>query len=339
MTQRDFWRITLDTNPDFCNINCIMCEDHSPLLPDRKTGERAPRRPKMPVDLLEKTIRDAARLGIREVIPSTMGEPLTYPHFERFIDLCAELGLKLNLTTNGTFPKGRIAQTVEDWAHRIVPVASDIKISWNGASACTQEKIMPGTTLATHVDNAQRFIRVRDAEATNRCSMTMQLTFMKDNLQEIPDLVRLAIDLGFDRIKGHQLWVHFREMHSQDLRTPEMAGKWNAVVDECEAIVTASNQGRERPFVLDNFHRIDLEETRQATGDCPFLGREIWIDPTGRFNVCCAPDQLRRGLGDFGNVRETPLSDIIESAAYRDLQQNYKTRELCKTCTMRRPDV
>ncbi len=340
MTEQKFWRITLDTNPDFCNINCIMCEDHSPFRQTNEAGMRAVRRPKMPVDMLEQTIRDAARLGIREVIPSTMGEPLTYPHFERFIDLCDNLGLKLNLTTNGTFPMGRIAKTVEDWAAQIAPVASDVKISWNGATENTQAQIMPGTDLETHKENARRFIQVRDDMADqNRCTVTMQLTFMKRNLNEIPALVRLALELGFDRIKGHQLWVHFSEMANQDLRTPEMAGQWNAVVDECEAIVTSANQGRERPFVLENFHRINRADERKANGDCPFLGREIWIDPTGRFNVCCAPDQLRRSLGDFGNVRENSLSDIINGPAYKELQKNYETHALCRTCTMRRPDV
>ena len=36
----------------------------------------------------------------------------------------------------------------------------------------------------------------------------------------------------------------------------------------------------------------------------------------GRFNPCCAPDALRRTLGDFGNVNNTSLYDIWESAAY-----------------------
>lgn len=341
MTHQDFWRITLDTNPDHCNINCLMCEDHSPYLPDRGTGIRAPRRPKMKVSLLEKTIRDAARLGIREVIPSTMGEPLTYPHFERFIELCAELGLKLNLTTNGTFPKGRTASTVEDWAHRIVPIASDVKISWNGARAGTQAHIMRGTTLETHLENARRFIHVRDGyTGQERCSVTMQLTFMQDNLSEIPDMVRLAIRLGFDRIKGHHLWVHFKQMEGQDLRgAPQLAERWNRVVEECVSVVAEANGSGDRTFALDNFHRMDPANARNATGPCPFLGREIWIDPTGRFNACCAPDQLRRRLGEFGNVNETPLADIVASPAYRKLQRTYRGHALCRTCTMRRLDV
>ena len=27
------WRITFDTNPDDCNLNCVMCEEHSPTAP------------------------------------------------------------------------------------------------------------------------------------------------------------------------------------------------------------------------------------------------------------------------------------------------------------------
>jgi hypothetical protein len=30
------WRITFDTNPDDCNLSCIMCEDHSPYSDTRE---------------------------------------------------------------------------------------------------------------------------------------------------------------------------------------------------------------------------------------------------------------------------------------------------------------
>ena len=33
------WRITFDTNPDTCNLNCIMCEEFSPYSQSEK--ERA----------------------------------------------------------------------------------------------------------------------------------------------------------------------------------------------------------------------------------------------------------------------------------------------------------
>ena len=116
-----------------------------------------------------------------------MGEPLLYPHFDTFLDLCEELGLSLNLTTNGTFPSSEKNHNVEYWAKRIVPLASDVKISWNGATQDTQSKIMLGTELEEHIENAKRFIEVRDQHAdTHYCSVTMQLTFMRDNLEGNP---------------------------------------------------------------------------------------------------------------------------------------------------------
>ncbi len=60
----------------------------------------------MPIELLRaRSFVEAAQNGMREMIPSTMGEPLLYDYFEEILDLCREHGVKLNLTTNGTFPR------------------------------------------------------------------------------------------------------------------------------------------------------------------------------------------------------------------------------------------
>ena len=49
------------------------------------------------------------------------------------------------------------------------------------------------------------------------------------------------------------------------------------------------------------------------------------------------PDALRRTLGNFGNVNDTSLFDIWESAEYRDLQANFMENTLCRGCNMRIP--
>ncbi|MEZ4462643.1 MAG: glycosyltransferase [bacterium] len=133
--QRGPWRITFDTNPDTCNLRCIMCEEHSPHSP-LQAKRRADGRPRrlMPLEMIERVVADAAPHGLREIIPSTMGEPLLYEHFEGILALCEQYGVKLNLTTNGTFPR----LGAEAWAHQIVPVTSDVKISWNGATKATR---------------------------------------------------------------------------------------------------------------------------------------------------------------------------------------------------------
>ena len=157
------WRITFDTNPDDCNLHCIMCEEFSPfstLQSERRISARPKRR--MDISLIRRVLEESRGTPLREIIPSTMGEPLLYRHFDEIIDLCHEYGVRLNLTTNGTFPKkGPTA-----WAERIVPVATDVKISWNGASKGTQEAIMVGTRWEKVLGNVREFISVRDAHAT-----------------------------------------------------------------------------------------------------------------------------------------------------------------------------
>ena len=55
------WRITFDTNPDDCNLNCVMCEEHSPYSPSHKArvkGELEYRR--MDIETIERVIADCA---------------------------------------------------------------------------------------------------------------------------------------------------------------------------------------------------------------------------------------------------------------------------------------
>jgi len=47
---------------------------------------------------------------------------------------------------------------------------------------------------------------------------------------------------------------------------------------------------------------------------------------------------LRKTLGDFGNIENTSIEEVLKSEVYRNLVRNYKQIELCKTCNMRKPN-
>ena len=317
-----------------------MCEDHSPYSTTQSDRRKAGR-PKrlMGIDLIRRVMEESKGRGLREIIPSTMGEPLLYRHFDEILGLCAEYGVKLNLTTNGTFPR----RGARAWAERIVPVTSDVKVSWNGATKATQENVMLGSNWETVLDNLRTFIAVRDSHAArggNRCRVTFQLTFMEINVNELPDIVKLAADLGVDRVKGHHLWVHFSEIRRQSMRrSQEAIARWNAVVDAAHELVEQHRLPRGDRVLLENIFRLDVDDVGDIApgGVCPFLGQEAWVASDGRFNPCCAPDALRRTLGYFGNVNRASLYDIWESREYKDLQANYLQNTLCQGCNMRRP--
>lgn len=334
------WRITFDTNPDDCNLRCVMCEDHSVHSPQKqqRINNKIPHR-RMDIEIIERVIAECAPHGLREIIPSTMGEPLVYKHMLRIIALCREYGVKMNLTTNGTFPKLGAAR----WAELIVPVSSDVKISWNGADAESQNAVMVGNQYQKGIEKLRTFIKFRNAHAAgggNYCSVTLQMTFMEMNLEQVPRVVEFAIAEDIDRVKGHHLWAHFKEIANQDLRrNQDSIARWNTVSKECHRIAEQNLLPSGKRIRLENIYEIDPEHGSDLppTATCPFLRREAWVNHSGRFDPCCAPDLLRRTLGDFGDVSTNGLLTIWNSPQYANLAENYMQHGVCRKCNMRKP--
>lgn len=334
------WRITFDTNPDDCNLKCVMCEEHSPhsTLQAARRANGIPKR-RMDIAMIRRVLESCRGTRLREIIPSTMGEPLLYKHFDEIIDLCAEFGVKMNLTTNGTFPGRGAGQ----WARRIVPVTSDTKISINGAMAATQEAIMLGTEWESIIENVRTFIDERDRHARdggNRCRVTFQTTFLESNVSELPAMVRLAASLGVDRVKGHHLWAHFAQIQGLSMRRSRASvQRWNQIVTETEKAVAECPLPSGKRVLLDNIHPLNADDPGDIApgGPCPFLGEEAWVSAEGRFGPCCAPDAQRRTLGDFGTLNDTTMMTIWNSPAYQNLNANYREHRLCQTCNMRKP--
>lgn len=334
------WRITFDTNPDYCNYACVMCECFSPYSNVKEDKKAKGIKPKiMPIHTIRKVIEEAAGTPLREIIPSTMGEPLMYKNFGEIINLCHEFGLKLNLTTNGSF----VIKGAKKWAELLVPVLSDIKISWNGATKKTHEEIMRGAKWEEVTENLITFLDVRDKYLKNTgrtCSVTLQLTFLETNLPELYDLAKMAIELGVDRIKGHHLWAHFEEIKDLSMRrNSDSIERWNNEVKRLYELRERMLLPNGRKIKLENFTILDSGgvEDLAPGGSCPFLGKEAWVNPEGKFSPCCAPDELRKQLGDFGNVNEVKLEEIWQGKDYKNLQKNYLNYDLCKTCNMRKP--
>jgi len=335
------WRITFDTNPDDCNLKCIMCEEHSIYSKcqiDRKKEGRPRRR--MSIDLMRKILEESKGSPLEEIIPSTMGEPLLFRQFNEIIALCHEFNVKMNLTTNGTFPK----YGATEWAKKIVPIGSDVKISWNGATKKTSELIMIGSNFEERVQNVHDFIKVRDeiaAQGGNFCRVTFQLTFIESGLEEIPEVVKLAASLGVNRVKGHHLWVFTKEMEGESMRrSKEAIQRWNEIAIKSIEMAELHRLPNGEKVLLENIY--PLEETAETElvpdGVCPFLGKEAWVSAEGHFGPCCAPAEDRKQLGDFGTLQDRSIEEIWESDAYKKLQKNYLKHAVCKRCNMRKSE-
>ncbi len=324
------WRLTLVTNPDDCNLSCPMCECGAARRPG------PPRR--MDPALAARLVREGAAAGLAEVIPSTLGEPLLWPGLDALVDLCAELGVALNLTTNGTFPgRGPAA-----WAARLVKVASDVKISWNGARAGTAEAIMPGLDFGAAVEAVRTLVAARDAHARaggRRCRVSFQVTAQEGNVAELPDVVRLAAALGVDRVKVNQLQPRLPGLAPLSLRRDVAAlRRWNAAAAAARAAAEEARLPGGGQVLLENVAPLALDPAAPAPpGPCRFVGREAWIHPDGRFAPCPHPAAARGELGDFGGVAARPLAGAWGDPRFRAFVARWEEHPVCRSCPLRRP--
>jgi glycosyltransferase involved in cell wall biosynthesis len=321
------WRITFDTNPGICNLRCQMCEVHSDYNTDRVSIKELP---VMDFKVIEEIVLEGASRGLKEIIPSTMGEPLLYKDFEKMVDLCKKTGIKMNLTTNGTFP----GKTVNEWAHILLPICSDIKISQNEWIDNPNPTIMKGTTPKNAFNSMKEFLRVREELSTDgiKCAtLTSQVTFLKKNLDDIEKIIENYSSMGVDRVKGHHLWITWEQLHGEAImESKELIEEWNAKVDRYFS--------KAKDMKLQNFDKISIVSDLKTNDNnklCPFLGKEAWIAPDGTFNVCCAPDKERKTLGYYGNVLETQFSTLWHSKKYKELVNNWGAFSVCKKCNMR----
>ena len=335
----NFWRLTLDTNPEDCNLNCIMCEEHSKYsdFKQKLFENSGVKKRLMPPEWIEKIFKEAKQLDVQEIIPSTMGEPLLYKNIDLFFELAKQFEIKINLTTNGTFPR----KNVVEWAKQIIPVTSDTKISLNGATKKTAENIMIGLNFEKQIKNIREFVAFRNKYFKNNgyySRITLQLTFLQSNMHELPEIIKLAANLDVDRIKGHHLWTHFKEIEDLSFKKNiNSMQKWNKIIVRTLEAVEKFRKPNGQKILLEQIDYLKPTKTKEVPyeHECPFLEKELWISATGKISPCCAPNDLRNSLGYFGNYPKTSILKVLNSENYQNLVKNYKSNKLCKTCVMR----
>lgn len=319
-------RVTLLTNPDVCNLHCPLCFLNQRALrncdvancngerpPDNNRGRRALGMGEMPFEIAKAAIekyaaeRDASgKRLLREVIPSTMGEPLLYSHFDELLEFCRALEIPLNLTTNGTFP-GKWGSDAA--MELLLRSCCDIKVSYlaserfDGWKANVEKLVRLRDKLREKAGcedadcaGTETFSSVDAKNAKSRvATVSLQVTLHKKNLQDVPELVSWASAIGIDRIKWNKVVVlsvssqELREMYALDdaqlesLRNEFRSGVYSALSVKHEGSLFFSDS-------------VDLCAVGGKCESCPFAD-EVWVWPDGHEDHCPNPEK-RFGGGE-----------------------------------------
>ena len=324
-------RVTLLTNPDVCNLRCPLCFLNQRALrncnarsaengngdcpPDNgrerffycNKERRALGMGEMNFEIaraaVEKYAADRDASGkrlLREVIPSTMGEPLLYSHFDELLELCKLLEIPLNLTTNGTFP-GKWGSDAA--MELLLRSCSDIKVSYlaseqfDGWKANVEKLVRVRDKLRKKAGcedadcaGTETFSSVDAKIAKSRvATVSLQVTLHKKNLQEVSELVSWASAIGIDRIKWNKVVLlsvaprALREMYALDDALLESLRK-----ELRTGALSVSNVKHEGSLFFKNC--ADQCAVGGKCESCPFAD-EVWVWPDGHEDHCPNPER------------------------------------------------
>lgn len=165
----------------FCNFNCIMCHVHF---------EGAMSRRKLDLDIVLKRLKSA---GLEEkwLLIASGYEGTAHPDFAHFANGVSDIGMKLELTTNGSLLTKKLVSEIKDANFKYVT------LSFDGSTKETFEYIREGSNFERTVGNIENF---RESLRPHGTYFNVNHTTMQRNLDEIPDTVRFWDDRDIDQI-------------------------------------------------------------------------------------------------------------------------------------------
>jgi MoaA/NifB/PqqE/SkfB family radical SAM enzyme len=312
--------LDISTN-DLCGLACNMC------------GNRQERRDPhtMLPDEVRALVAEAAAWGIRRVALTGAGEPFRDPQMREHVRYANELGHLVTITTNG-FPISE--KLAEELADRVV----SISVSIHGATDAMHDAIVGVPKAAENAWRAvRRLVAAKRARKVSKLSINVSTVIQRQNLLEMPALVRRAhsegctginlqpVNLQHGSFRGDaivrrdDLVLLSRLWPSEDQREAReaMFDELDALKRELGAFMHAS---AERLSLVRRYFR---DSSRDALGVSCRVGEAfLAIDHRGQIKPCY------RLPWSHGDARLTSVRALWNSQAYA------RTRALVDACPL-----
>lgn len=300
-----------------CNLKCEMC--------------RYWRIAKQQLEL--NTICDvldgAASLGCQKVHFSG-GEVTLHADLEEAIRRAADLGMRVNLTSNGIVMDKRRARR---WIESGLRSAS---FSLDGVESRTHDKIRGVDGAWKRTVRSVRILQREIVRRRAKLRIRINTVLSRQNLRQLPGLIELAGRLGAVDV----LPMPIDGKTVPRPREREIALFNRDIVPECARLRTEFGMpvdaGRLYPFGRTEEEIRMAAEGRYAFGHydrhpcyAPWL--HAFISHTGDVFACC---MTRERMPSLGNVREQPLTEIFQGTAYQSFRRSMRQERLavCSNC-------
>lgn len=297
-------RIVLELT-NACNIACIMC------------GRDVANFSKTMFDL--SYLKNMERLfnESEEVTLFGWGEPTLHPKFVDIIKYFYQYPLRKYFVTNGTRLK-YLLDTIFNYQVDIVAVSLD------GAKADTNSRVRRGSNFDEIVSTLSLIVEEKIKRGVDFPYINFVFTAMRSNLNELPDMVKLAYKIGLEEVKVVYLTVFNEELLDESLWNHHKEVKM--IFNETSQLSESLGIKLKLPYVQgedpagDLFHR-----------DC-FVGwRDFFLGSDGYVRPCQST-----AMKLFHYSKYSSFEDMWNSTEYQYFRNTVNDPEVmpgeCKRC-------
>ncbi len=173
-----------------CNLFCPMCPRENIYFPPKD----------MEFSLFKKII-DESKDYLEFAVPYGVGEPLLNPELVDMLAYCKRVGVPSGISTNATLLTEAISrELIESGLDYII-------FAFDGATKESFEKYRKGADFEKVRNNILTFLRVK-REMRSDIFCIVQMVRLKENRQEVPDLIRMWRIEGINEIRIKKDEVH-----------------------------------------------------------------------------------------------------------------------------------
>lgn len=251
---------------------------------------------------------------------SGQGEPFLNKDFFRMVEHANKRGILVNTNTNATLLDEK---TIENICNVSI---GEIGISMESPKKEMYEKIRKGAKFEKVIGNIKNLTR-KIKERNKKTIISLAVTILKENVEDIPKFVRLAENVGIKKIV-------FQTMQNKEDYVSKYSEntKKHGVVDLAEKIREKIQEAKK--MIGESGITIIYDEGKSSTG-CVWPWRSTYISWNGNVTACCKILDYKNPV--FGNMLKEDLWKVWNGEQYQKFRKLLRERKApvpCRGCGM-----
>lgn len=272
-----------------CNLNCVMC--------GRNAAKFKPTVFDMDIFRSFEPLMD----DIEEVTLMGWGEPTIHPQFVEMLEIINRHSARKYFCTNGMNLK-KIQNAIFDYNVDVFAVSLD------GATDETNSRIRRGSKIEQITEDLKDIVKIKISRDLKYPWINFVFCAMRSNIRELPDLVRLAAEIGIEEVKVVYLTVFDESLKNESLWGHEALVK--------EVFSEAIDVGDKLGVILKLPHYVGEDVAgNKLHKDCFVSWRDFFLGSDGYVRPC-----MSTPIHFFEYDRNKDFMDMWNSKEY----QNYR---------------